>query len=568
MKRIQQYCNVVNRMRHNPACREEVLYMATRKEIRISRRGAAAGTAVAAALLALNIGGGYLLLSGDTKPENSMVAMSDLAEQNVPLYVSKMQEYYTATSGIPCDFDFTGYGRNFDYTWEDEHYRLTLNAVTGCDWILYYFYDVEPLQGQNWEQFQSEFPTVRLQANMPDVFGVDYECSASSVTTMPNQGPALDDGVWHCVGLVRNWSDVPFSAENNYLKIYVWSTRSGDDEEQIGESFDFLTLDSPLQETDQPWYYNAKEFYTGEGSVWENDQNHPVVELNRYAATPFGVFYVSQVYQAGKAQGFYQTGYTPALLDMNKVFQADFTVSSYDGAIAIDTFDPSQDSYCGTTGRNGEAVSFIHVLFDHPWDPEKGALCIARHDSTAEDSDTAEPAEDAEEPSVLAEKFIQINDPKTGELRQLSDSLLATLSDVEQIALAHTVNYWCKNLTVYRNMIYDDETDRLRLQFSNPLPTDMSVQTDCEIIIQVSCQDKAIPLYDEENGEPKDYLQVTLEQDTRGGHCDIWIDCSEIEGAEQFEVTWSFCPNVAANGEQNTTHFFWTKEYTMTDGVF
>ena len=60
MKQIQQYCSAMDKIKHDPACKQEVLNMAQRNQIHMTKRsGKIAGTAIAAALLAANIGGGY-----------------------------------------------------------------------------------------------------------------------------------------------------------------------------------------------------------------------------------------------------------------------------------------------------------------------------------------------------------------------------------------------------------------------------------------------------------------------------------------------------------------------------
>ena len=72
MKRIQQYCDVVNRMKQDPACKQAVLEKARRPRSIFARRGMFTGTAAAAALLALNIGlGGYILQKAAEKSETA-----------------------------------------------------------------------------------------------------------------------------------------------------------------------------------------------------------------------------------------------------------------------------------------------------------------------------------------------------------------------------------------------------------------------------------------------------------------------------------------------------------------
>ena len=192
----------MDKIKHDPACKQEVLNMAQRNQIHMTKRsGKVAGTAIAAALLAANIGGGYLLLHGRNQALNPPVATEieseiDLASAAetaaLPCYVSRMQEYYAGLTGEPCDFDFTGLGRDFEnVTAEDENWRVELKAVTGCDWILYYFYDVTPLQGQSWEQFQQEHP--RMEA---EVFGGGRTDHLERCGIMPGAEHTPEDGAW------------------------------------------------------------------------------------------------------------------------------------------------------------------------------------------------------------------------------------------------------------------------------------------------------------------------------------------------------------------------------------
>ena len=78
MKNIQQYCSVVDRMKPDPACKQAVMEKARRSGIALTRRGIFAGTAVAAALLALNIGLGSFLMNKVT--EESLTANSETIE--------------------------------------------------------------------------------------------------------------------------------------------------------------------------------------------------------------------------------------------------------------------------------------------------------------------------------------------------------------------------------------------------------------------------------------------------------------------------------------------------------
>ncbi len=80
MKRIQQYCSVTDRLEQDPACKEEVLKMALQPKIHMTKRGMITGSAVAAALLALNIGiGGYLYAQNKAREELLSAANDELS---------------------------------------------------------------------------------------------------------------------------------------------------------------------------------------------------------------------------------------------------------------------------------------------------------------------------------------------------------------------------------------------------------------------------------------------------------------------------------------------------------
>ena len=138
------------------------------KQIRINRRTVAAGSAVAAALLALNVGGIILLhhnaenMQANTSTASGQDITSDFieevtselpavtepepAETPLPAYVEYMRQYYEGISAESCDYDYTkfiGLGTDLNETWEDENYKVTVKAAVGCDWIIYYFFDVE-----------------------------------------------------------------------------------------------------------------------------------------------------------------------------------------------------------------------------------------------------------------------------------------------------------------------------------------------------------------------------------------------------------------------------------------
>lgn len=577
MKRIRQYCNVVNRMKHNPACREEVLSMAARKKIRISGRGAAAGTAVAAVLLALNIGGGYLLLSGSTTTGNSMVATNELdvqTEVTQPLYVTKMQEYYTAVSGTPCDFDFTGYGRDLGFTYEDVdgQYRVTLTAITGCDWMFYYFYDVEPLQGQSWEEFNAD-GLIHLIVRNSDG---EHLCATSFGREMPNQGEELDDGVWHCYGYMHNVTRTPFRTESCSLRICTNGPDYGVEEDhwdtQVMDEIplDFLTIPSTLGEAAETWYFDYdKVRLIGDNGVdlfkplIETQHGISVVEMTQCEITPFGAFYFTEPYRlANGGSGMFQSSYMEENPAIDIHIQSAFVQQNELGE-TIDTFLPANFTCTGTYCSMGEATSYIYVLFDHPWDAAKGALVQTPLDGIDES------AEDDEATQADSIKTVTINDEATGELVYPSEDVVASLNDAEKAALADVMDYWATDIFTSDDFIYHDETDRLELNYHMTVPQDREPLSGCELFVTVTCEGRTIALYsggkDSEN--QSDYLETTLYQ--LGSLSEpLLFDRSEIAGANQFEVNVALRPMVTVDGEENTAYFLWTKPYRMTDGVY
>ena len=394
MKKIQQYCKVTDRIEHDPACKEEVIAMAKRNEIRTGgkRRGFAVGTAVAAALLAVNGGVGYLLYTGSRAQENSMVAtgeiseMSDIAEQQAcaaqPGYAAMMQRYYTAKSGTPCDFDFTGWGTECNYVYEDEDWRVTLTGITGCDWILYYFYDVEPLSGQTWEEFQQVFPTVGMRVVRED--GFHYE-GTNETSTMPDQAHETDHGVWHCFGKAGNTTGRPFSEDGVTLEFTVHMSGSADPAQELGGmasiKTDFLRPFGQLTHTDIPCPYGGDEYAS---AVPE--------ELDLWSLTPFGVFYTCEPFASGLTQGSHVTHFGLDQPGISHAFEDAKVALEDKNGKTLDTYAISEDSYYGVLAEGDTAVAVTFLMFDHPWDPEKGELAIY---SEAFDSDGTVSREDS-----------------------------------------------------------------------------------------------------------------------------------------------------------------------------
>lgn len=386
MKKIQHYCNVADRMNPSPACKEEVITMTKRKNIHISRRGAAMGTAVAAVLLAVNIGVGYKLLAGKAPAaETSMVATSELAEQTeaisaMPEYVSLMQQYYAEQTGNPCDFDFTGWGKDINQTFENEEYRVTLKAVTGCDWVLYCFYDIEPLNSS-----QTEVPNSSDWELYPCIAD-NRVADCNSISNPPIADPS-GSGIWHQCVIFSSSNDTPFSAEGIALR-FMETASMKKAAPDFSLPLDFLqkapleyTEDCALQATDD--------------DLW--DSEHPN-RLNRTAVTPFGQFFFSEPYD-NPCEGSKWTCYSMREPDC-EIGGADEGISVWNAeGKEVDHLWYAKDSCYGTTNHIGREIGFIHILFDHPYDASIGSL-----DYPDIAQDTQDVSESAEDQSIAADK--------------------------------------------------------------------------------------------------------------------------------------------------------------------
>lgn len=389
--------------------------------VRHRHRGYAAA-AVAAFLLALNLGGGFLLLhmrgqrsaeevqsiacpaeSGTasesteqlTEPDTETAfSEADPAEsaseaitprEDLPQYVQLMQLYYEGQTQEPCHYDFTGLGKDLDASYENDRYQITLRAVAGCEWILYYFYDVAPKNGTTWEDFWSDTHVSMSMWNEgdPDYMtdaATGYSCPAPCGTDITEP----DHGVWHVCGKVYNQTGVPFSVGKSDSTPVTFSVKIGVDEiyPVLETELDFADTAFPLTAAEKPAYlsrFAEPDFVYGSNTAeWLAEwQAHP---MTRSAVTPFGVFYTADPFTAaendfvGSSTYFLGENEQPAILSYTGYVQ-----KNADGAI-VDSFRFAADSYCSTyhpdeTGENSSATMF--VLFDHPADLTKGEITSA-----------------------------------------------------------------------------------------------------------------------------------------------------------------------------------------------
>ena len=374
------------RFRQVPSGEEEITLKQTKqKEIRMTRKGVAAGTAVAAALLALNVGGGYLLLHGkeDQQASTEEAAVTEQAESAAdigteeipaeipaddeadvaqPQYVQLMQEYYNKLTDSPyyegktyepCDYDFTGLGKDIDYTFEWDDYKLTYRAVVGCDWVLYYFYDVEPKQGQDYETFWNENPDMsRIAVSLIQGDTVNFTCDRVSDALDPEP----DNGVWHGFGIITNCTDKPFfHGENAGTQISICERYDTPEEAQqnCGKPFDFETKAFPLCTCEQPVFFRDETHISFEPAFHEEQEamlaKHP---LTRCAETPFGRYYVSDMGQSGES--FRSQNWVGPSLGLE--------------GIAPRTLDAT---YFGEYKHEGEEIAYLLALYDRPVEAEE-----------------------------------------------------------------------------------------------------------------------------------------------------------------------------------------------------
>lgn len=167
--KIQDYCKVTDSVRPDPALKEAIMMKAAQHSTipavgsteeprgKIQRRiggKAVTGTAVAAALVAANVGLAAMLMhSGSSKtPQAATSGENNVQEIKLETahYVQCMQDYYASVTGEPCTYDFTGMGQDLDYEWSSEDYKITLHAAAGDAFQMHLFYDVIPLKGQEY----------------------------------------------------------------------------------------------------------------------------------------------------------------------------------------------------------------------------------------------------------------------------------------------------------------------------------------------------------------------------------------------------------------------------------
>ena len=378
---------------------EEQEMTSGRSGIFMSRNRNLAATAVAAALLAVNVGGGYLLLhsrvpappAGTSLPQDeengieiqpAETTAAPIAEESETVtepasddsgYGSLMRALYTAQNGKECTFNFAGLGIDCNDTWENDAYRMTLRGICGCDWMLFYFYDVEPKQGQTYDDYADARPLISLNA---DCGGrtINSQCAGE----MPDQGEELSDGVWHCYGLLSNVGDVPFfdEAGSSTLKIVASTPESKAEITQL--PMNFISRHDPLRDAAPP---HCIEFFCDQinqitdrddplalyQSWTRNEKDHP---LTRCAFTPFGAYHVSEGVPSDER---YEEICRPGQAFLN-------VIDPYDSKGPYVYFDAAGESHdlplsdvFTIMGQNmtGQGTLYAQIMFAEPIDTEQ-----------------------------------------------------------------------------------------------------------------------------------------------------------------------------------------------------
>ncbi|MEE3404750.1 MAG: hypothetical protein VZR73_11775, partial [Acutalibacteraceae bacterium] len=168
-------------------------------------------------------------------------------------YVKLMQEYYTQKTGIPCDYDFSGMGKDLDETIETDDASIHIKGMVGCDWTMFVFFDVEPLNlsPENTEHFSSKSfsnlsDNMCLDCGILDANGNPIHSFNQTCRTMPAQ-QSLDNGIFHCYSIINNHSDEAVTGGEKYLGIGK-RNGSGVPEYEISIPLDCLQS-TPLQES-------------------------------------------------------------------------------------------------------------------------------------------------------------------------------------------------------------------------------------------------------------------------------------------------------------------------------
>ena len=374
------------------------------KEIRISRRSVAAGSAVAAALLALNIGGVFLLHHGaemtnpgtDSSSETEVTtdiaeaittdisSESEPEEEQLPAYVEYMRRYYEGLSEESVDFDYTrfiGFGTDLNETWEDEDYRITIKAAVGCDWMIYYFFDAE--RKSDAEKGLPIVPPILLAPS--DAVPNRTDTPAYSFAPMPGTGDDENAAFCQYYGILTNTTDQPFFHKDGkpvsrdflfFSPYYSFDESTGESDLNIAEiatcTFDFSAEEYPLRALDPPQKWSDLARRPGDmDEVLTANGHGAAFIMTRFAETPFGLYYVSDPYRTADWDSLEHSLSGACGLEGDNAIQRD-----PDGN-PLRTFKTTEDTSYGVNMSGESGLGFLCAVFSRPLDLAQGSVSLA-----------------------------------------------------------------------------------------------------------------------------------------------------------------------------------------------
>lgn len=480
------------RSRYIPAEKEEIVMAQSqhteKNEIQMTRRKAMIGSAVAAVLLAVNVGGGYLLLHtheqtdpGSAADTDSVQLTEQLEEQSslieessedsaevievkeLPHYAQVLETFYKGQTDEPIDFDFTGYGTDLEETWENDEYKLTLHAAAGTDWSVFYFYDLEPKQGQKLEQhyFMSPLTLQLIPVEMPHQ---EWQPFITQSDLLPITPEEADPNNWRYYGMLTNTTDQPFFHADGEpvshtfrlsVEYYAQPAEEGQPSEhhndEIGEiTLDFSAHEFPLHTLAEPkdvhdLGQNPSDFM----GAMSTSGSGAAFLMTRCAETPFGIYYVSDRNQTSSASNYPDDVAAGKGLIGNPV-----VVRNADGEVtrALHT------AYCSAYGINAAAdqgIGFMYLAFDAPVDPASGTSEVL-FDGTVEYRNVVTPINPDDLPK-MGHECIEVYDPETGKWTEYNSAIFENYDTddenrQERIDLLwNTWNYYLKGISLTKD---------------------------------------------------------------------------------------------------------------------
>ena len=312
-------------------------------------------------------------------PEDCTEAQEISAEaEQVPQYVRLMQEYYTQKTGIPCDYDFSGMGRDLDEIIENPAARIHIKGMVGCDWTMFVFFDTEPLNlSAEDERYFSESSFMNLSNYMYPALGIEDADGNTDphfqqiCRTMPAQ-QSLDDGVFHCYCLISSHSDAALTGGT--LELGIGKMNDPRDPVQYDLRIPLDCLQTiPLQESELAATVST---FIPDDTLYNYPPNTP---MTRSAVTPFGVYCVSDRYETMQKTGGWQSCYWLEMTECKLKADPAITQNNADG-ISIGTFGLDGQTSWGSSMTAGTGISFTDFLFDRPYDAAKGTLTVLQTD--------------------------------------------------------------------------------------------------------------------------------------------------------------------------------------------